>query len=85
LKNLFKETGFTTIDITMVNKSMCFSPFDVFLIGGIAASSFCNEVLASSDKKIEAMFQMIRESLSYYIHKSGFAAPMECYVISAQK
>jgi len=85
LKHMFKETGFTHIDITLVNKNMCFSPFDDFLIGGIAASPFGNEVLALSDKKREEMFQMIRESLSYYIHKSGFAAPMECYVISAQK
>lgn len=85
LRELFKDTGFTNIDITLVIKNMCFSPFDEFLIGGIAASPFSNDIFALSEKKRDEMFQMIRDSLSYYIHNRGFAAPMECYVISAQK
>ena len=85
LRALFKSAGFNNIEICLEIKQMRYSPFSEFLIGGFAASPFGNDILELKESIREEMFQLIRESLSDYIDDHGLAAPMECYVVSADK
>lgn len=85
LRRLFEFAGFKNIQIRFVIMQMRYSPFEEFLIGGIAASPFAHDILTLEETRREKMFKAIRKSISNYIDDDGLAAPMECFVVSVTK
>ena len=85
LRFLFDTAGFHNIQIHIVVKQMCYSPFEEFVTGGIMATPFFKDIMEMQASKQEEMLQYIYDANRDYIDDNGLAAPMECYIVSADK
>lgn len=85
LKTLFVDAGFNSININIVVKQMSYSPFEEFVVGGIMASPFFNDIQEMQESKREEMLLEIYNSNQNYIDDNGLASPMESYIINAKK
>jgi len=85
LKTLFEDAGFNSININIVIKQMSYSPFEEFVVGGMMATPFFQEIQAMPSSLREEMFSDIYDSNQDYIDDDGLAAPTECYIVNAKK
>ncbi len=85
LKTLFENAGFSTVNINIVIKQMCCSPFDEFIAGGMMATPFYKNIQEMPAEKREAMFLDIYNSNQDYVDDNGLTAPTESYVVHAIK
>ncbi len=85
IKELFEYAGFSTVHITIVVKQMRFSPFDEFVMGGMMASPFFKDIQEMPAADREAFLLEMALSNQDYLDDDGLAAPMESYIVSAEK
>jgi ubiquinone/menaquinone biosynthesis C-methylase UbiE len=85
LRILFNKAGFKKVHISLVIKQMSYSPFEEFLVGGISATPFFKDILGMEESLREEMLLSIYNSSHDYIDDGGLVAPMECYIVEAQK
>ncbi len=85
LSALFNNTGFKNININIVVKQMSYSPFDEFVIGGIMATPFFEDIKQMPESKREEMLSQLYKLNQNYIDDDGLAAPLESYIVNAKK
>ncbi len=85
LKTLFKNAGFNNIKVNIVIKQMSYSPLDEFIAGGLMASPFFKDIQEMQESKREEMLLEINKSNQDYIDDNGLAAPLESYIVNAEK
>ncbi len=85
LKKLVEDAGFNSIHISIVIKQMSYSPFETFVMEGMMASPFSEEIKKMEDSKREEMLSAMFELNRNYIDDSGLSAPTESYIVSAKK
>ena len=85
LKSLFADAGFRAVDISIVIKQMCCSPFDAFISGSMTATPFFQEIRDMPAERREEMFLEIYNLNRDYIDDNGMVAPTESYMVHAIK
>ncbi len=85
LRILLESAGFKNINISIVVKQMSYSPFNEFLRGGLMATPFFKDIMEMQTSKREEMLLNIYNANHDYIDDNGLVAPMECYIVSANK
>lgn len=85
LRNLINRGGFHNVHIRLEVKMARYSSLDEFIPGYLAATPFAAKIAGMKERDRLEMSRRITASLHDYIDDDGLAAPMECYVVTADK
>ena len=85
LKDLVNSGGFHNVHIRLEVKMARYPSLEEFIPGYLAATPFAAKIAEMKEWDRSEMSRRITTSLYDYIDDDGLAAPMECYVITADK
>ena len=85
VRSLCANAGFRDVHVRHEVKMSRFPSLKDLVPGFIAASPVAGDVAAMTDSARDRLFRDIVEALDEFCDDDGFAAPMECHVVTARK
>lgn len=86
VEELFAGAGFRNrnMEIHIVSKHMSYAPFEEFVLGGMMATPFYENIQKVQESKQQEMLLEIHHLNRIHIHDNVLNAPMESYIVSVE-
>jgi SAM-dependent methyltransferase len=85
LRSLVSAAGFRNVHVRLDVKISRYPSLEEFVPGYMAATPMASAVAAMTGEERTRMVREVIQSLRDYMDDGGLAAPMECYVVTAEK